>query len=73
MIDKSTLIAWLREFDYSFKRAGKRADLWKRPGSTHRLSVPRTQKIRVSQAKEILVQAGMAPEDAARRIEAATK
>ena len=69
MIDKRTLIAWLRARGYSFKGRSHRQEYWKRPGHIQRLVVPRSNKIPAPRAKVILTQAGASREEVERLLD----
>ena len=62
-IGKKQLLNCLRQHGYTFKRQGKRRDIWKKKGSTRRVDVPRNALIDSRIAVIVLGQAGLSPQE----------
>ncbi len=62
-VKKKQLLNCLRRHDYTFKRQGKRRDIWKKKGSTRRIDVPRNALIDSRIAVIVLGQAGLSRQE----------
>lgn len=62
-IKKKQLANCLRKHGCTFKRQGKRRDLWRKRGSTVRIAVPRNALIDSRVAVVVLRQAGLSPQE----------
>lgn len=62
-VKKKQLNNCLRQHNYTFKRQGKKRDIWKEKGSTRRVDVPRTTLIDSRVAVIVLGQAGLSPQE----------
>lgn len=58
-VPRPQLLARLREAGWSFKRHGKRVEIWKKAGTTQRLSVPTQKLVAVPHVRVVLRQAGL--------------
>ena len=62
-VKKKQLLNCLRRHDCTFKRQGKRRDLWRKRGSTTRIAVPRNVLIDSRVAIVVLKQAGLSEKE----------
>lgn len=60
---REQVIKCLRDAGWGFKRKGKINELWKRKGSTDRISLPTNKKLPVAMVRTILIQAGLSVGD----------
>lgn len=59
MIYTNTLRNFVRDHGFSFKKQGRRRDIYKRPGDPHRMMLPRTSSVDDDFARSLLRQAGI--------------
>ena len=59
MVPNAALLKAIRSQGFEFKRQGPRVNIWKKPGSTVRLTVPRRSAHEPLAAVRLLQQAGM--------------
>lgn len=63
MIPADQLKNRLRDANFGFKKQGKRVDIWKKKGSTDRVTIPRRDFMTLGETKSILRQAGLPESD----------
>lgn len=63
MIQREKFINKLRELGYKFTKETKRIHLWKQPGTTHRVSMPKTKLLSQAYIKTTLRQCGCDDEE----------
>lgn len=68
MVQRRNLINALRRLGYAYKDQTKRTMLYKKEGSTERVTVPRGRSVMPEEARSILRQASMPHEDIERFI-----
>ena len=61
-VNKRQLVNCLRQRGYTFKRQGKRREVWKKKGGTTRVFVPMKASIDSREAVVVLKQAGLSSE-----------
>lgn len=63
MIGRQQLINKLRDLGYTYKRKGKRVEIWRRKGGTHCVGIPTNAKVDEDNVMAILRQCGVPEND----------
>jgi hypothetical protein len=61
VISKRHFVNKLRELGYSFKEQKKRAELWRKPGTTSMVWLPRNKELSEVYVVSTLLQCGLSP------------
>ena len=63
MIPRERLLNLIRSEDYSFKRQTSRIDIYKKKGSTHRVTIMRQHELSPEYVERILISIGVSHEE----------